>query len=478
MIRFWRILRGPAFCVALCAAYFAGRAASAELSTETVPFRVRLEVRVEAKHGMRQYLERAVARELPNRLEAAIGPLSRVDLALVPSFPLLDASHGVGPQPASTAGEQVVQYDKVLHVNVKESYESFRVFAQDYDVRARYLCPPVRREGRQRAHVVDVAIDALLQGFSPVAEFQQIPEDSEHVLIKERRVPPATGAAHALRLSEGDVLIPVLRREAPAGQAPLVETQVVPWTVLVVEELEDAERRCRVVGSSRHPLGVRRRGRIEQLAVAVRPTPAPVTLHLVTQVEPRRPLPGCGVFIRNVGDAKSEPTTRVGVTDQAGRIEIPPGEGPLQVAWIKSGGLLLGKLPLVFGLHDSIDVPLAEDPARIQAEADLTAVRTELVDLVARRNILLARSRAALKGGDLALARRLADQLDKLPTRAQFNQRIDSVVRTTRSQDRLTQSRIERLVEETRSVLGQYLDPRQVGELRNQIIEAADRHGG
>jgi hypothetical protein len=142
--------------------------------------------------------------------------------------------------------------------------------------------------------------------------------------------------------------------------------------------------------------------------------------------------------------------------------------------WIKSGELLLAKVPVVWGLADTVEIPLPEDPARIRAAADLQALRTDLVDLVARRNILLARGRAAVADGDLPLSRSLADELDKLPTRSQFNQRINMVAQVAKSRSPVAQSRIDMLVEETRSVLGQYLDPRELSGLRTAINSAAN----
>ena len=433
-------------------------------------YRLQVNVIVDAPHGRREYLKRRIAEELRARIQAALGGRSEVRVEFTREFPLLAAAAEVGIQPATPAAERAAALDKVLHLRVRETFRTFEIFAQDYDVGTRYLCPPVHGEVRQPTHVLERSIDVLMTALSPAAEFQQIADDPDHVLVSERLRPAEGDDNFAAELREGDVLIPVLRRDAAEGESDLPETQVIPWTVLVVETREEDHVRCRVESSSRRPLGVRRRGRIDQLAVAVRPSPAPVTLRLRTQSEPRRPLPGCRVFLRGEGDA--EATVPLGVSDQSGSIVVPTTGQPVQTVWIKSGEMLIAKLPIVPGMHDSLDVPLAEDPARIRAEADLGAVRTELVDLVARRNILLARARAAVEAGDLELARRLADELDSLPTRAQFNRRIDSVAQSATSQDRRAQQRIDKLVEETRSVLGQYLDPREVGELRSAIIEA------
>lgn len=478
---------------AICSGTLFGQHATADAETAQrgTKARVLVEVVVEATHSMREFLRRSIARELPRRLKSSLGAPAHaeIELEVVRSFPLLEDSPGVGIQAASSAAEAVAGYEKVLHLSIRQSPWSFEISAHDYDVPTRYLCPPARRKVRQPSRVVEGGLETLLAAYSPAAEFQQLTDDPDHVLVRERLSLTTSRTASASRLREGDILVPVLRRGEPRGESALPYTEVIPWTYLVVEHVpvadegEDAqptdapeeERRvlCRVESHSRRALGVRRRGRIEQLAVTVRPQAAPLTLKLLTQSKPHRPLAGCEIFLRESKPNDVFEADAVGVSDLAGEATLAATRNPIQVLWIKSGELLLAKVPVVWGLADTIDIPLPEDPARIRAAADLRALRTDLVDLVARRNILLARARAAVADRDVALAGSLADELDKLPTRAQFNQRINMVAQVAKSPDRLAQARIDMLVEETRSVLGQFLDPRELSSLRSAINNAA-----
>jgi hypothetical protein len=470
-----------------------GRAACEEsgMSTSAAAssYRIRVDVIVEARHAMSDFLRRTIAGELPQRLESALGGAGHVyvELQMVRSFPLVEAASGVDAANAPRAADDVAGVDKVLHLRVRETLWGFDFRAQDYDVTTGYLCPPARREVRQPSRVVDAGLDALLAAYSPAAEFQQIADDPDRVLVRPRLPATSPEAAPAARLREGDILIPVLKRNVPGDDASLSEAQLVPWTFLIVERAagaigpddahgsnaDDELVLCRVESHSRRALGVRRRGRIDQLAIAVRPEPAPVTLQLVTQSEPREPLAGCNVYLREHNADDAVEATAVGVSDLDGRVDLLPTSHPVQTLWIKSGELLLARLPVVWGLQTVVEVPLPEDPARIRAASDLQALRTDLVDLVARRNLLLARGRAAVADGDLTLARSIAMELDKLPTRAQFNQRIDSVANVAKSPDKLAQARIDMLVDQTRSVLGQYLDPREISKLHSQISGAA-----
>ena len=75
---------------------------------------------------------------------------------------------------------------------------------------------------------------------------------------------------------------------------------------------------------------------------------------------------------------------------------------------IKHGGQLLAKLPVVPGAERRINVPLPDDEARLVAEARLAAVREDLIDVVARRNILMARTRQKIEKKDFAAAQAVA----------------------------------------------------------------------
>jgi hypothetical protein len=122
-----------------------------------------------------------------------------------------------------------------------------------------------------------------------------------------------------------------------------------------------------------------------------------------------------------------------------------------------------------------LEVPIADDTARLRAQAELTAVREQLIDIVARRAILMARVRARMEEGQLDEARQLLEELDDLPGRAQFDQMITAAERNRQnsSQDPVIQKRIDKLFADTRVLLGRVLDVRQISDLRNEVNAAA-----
>jgi hypothetical protein len=249
--------------------------------------------------------------------------------------------------------------------------------------------------------------------------------------------------------------------------------QVVPWTYLEVGEADGEPLAARIHSGNRRPFGVRRLGRVEQVAIALRAEPARTILRLHSRTAPDKPLVGYEVFAQQPGD---EGVTQLGWTDRAGKLAIPSGENRVRMLYLKNGGQLLARFPIVPGAQPQIDVPLPDDDPRLAAEARLAALREELIDVVARRNILMARARQKIKQKDFNAAQKLLGDADQLPGRSQFNLTLSTTARTIRSKDPQIQRRIDQLVEATQTVMNQYLDLRPLNELRDEL-RAAQRKG-
>jgi hypothetical protein len=182
------------------------------------------------------------------------------------------------------------------------------------------------------------------------------------------------------------------------------------------------------------------------------------------------------VYPHAAGQSKESPEP-IGPTDHTGKLAIPPGAAPVRTLYIKHGGQLLARLPIVPGAERQVEVPLPDDDARLAAEVQLTALREDLIDVVARRNILMARARQKMKVRDFAAAQKLLTAIDELPGRSQFNLTLTSAARRFRSDDPLIQRRIDQLFEGTQTVLPQFLDVRPINELHDEL-RAAQRKPG
>jgi hypothetical protein len=175
---------------------------------------------------------------------------------------------------------------------------------------------------------------------------------------------------------------------------------------------------------------------------------------------------------------KLDDLARLGSTDRDGRLAVPPSKQRVRNVIVKNGGHLLARLPVVPGAQPEVDIPLPDDDARLAAETHLASMREDLIDVVARRNILMARARQKMKNKDYSGAEKLILEINQLPGRAKFILEIDNARRRLRSDDPQIQRRIDHLFEGTQTALNQYLDTRPVNELSSELRDAQQKKGG
>jgi hypothetical protein len=271
----------------------------------------------------------------------------------------------------------------------------------------------------------------------------------------------------------GDVYVPILRRTMRNGQLEKKDgLQTVPWTYVEATEVKGNTIIGRYQSARRNPIIVRRQGRIEPLAIALHTDPDTLTLRLRSRTAAEKPLVGYEVFTQKPGDEALVP---VGLTNTAGQISIPPTKTPLQFLLVKHGGQLFAKIPVLAGEKQRIDIPLPDDDARLAVEASLAAVREDLVDVVARRNILISRARQKIEKKDYDSAQELLRSLNDLPGRQQFKFTLDTARRSLRSNDPQMQRRIDRLFDTTDALLTQFLDMTPINKIHDELREAQSK---
>ena len=271
-------------------------------------------------------------------------------------------------------------------------------------------------------------------------------------------------------MAPGDAYLPLLRRTGRGGELTENGITILPWTYLVAGEPSAGGWTAEVQTALGRPLNGRRRGAIEQLAVGLRHPPDPVRVRFFARNNRDQGLAGYEVFRIPSKDAAPE---QVGVTDRDGMLIVPPGPQPVTTLILRSDGQVLAKLLVAPGTADVIDAPIADDNVRLAAQGQVQAVREELIDVVARRAILIARVQGLLKKGEVAKARELMDELNDLPTPSVFASRMDSVEdRLPKSEDPRVRQTVEGLFTATRELLTRFLDARTITNLQAQVNEA------
>ena len=431
------------------------------------PYRTRVVLLLEVPPTAKQMLQSVLPRHLSQRTTAAIGSIWNLEIAQPQGVEAHHISQTFDELPTDVLATLSKDCDKLVLLSISTVGEGYQIRCKAFDTLLQMWTSTFHYEQGSLHDVPEAAFWALRESFAPVATFKSDPNDDQQVVVswKGSALPIKGHAGEWVR--PNDILLPVLRRTNRDGTVVEDGIQQVPWTFLQVGE-DGAETKARVFSHTRRPFGARRRGTVEQIAILARGELQPVAVQLQARAN-NLPLAGFDVYRQVPG---REATTWIGKSNLQGEIQILPDEHPLEMVFVKSGSQVVAKLPVAFNTDRSIEVPLVDDPVRLEAEAKINLVREQLIDLVARRTILAARIRQQIKDGKLDVASTLVGELEEMPGRAQFDQMLARQEQLSRSSNPIVQKRIDKLFADTRVVLGHFLDARLATDLRTELSQA------
>lgn len=387
--------------------------------------------------------------------------------------------------------KEVTPIDKRILLQIEQRGSSLYIRCREYDT-------VLKRWGMLHEEQIPSLVDieesllrAVTNTFSPLVAFEIDPKDPTLVHVQVRGGDLKGGRSLGTP-AVGTVLLPFLRRVDREGNPIPDGLSQVAWTYLVVpdmgpempdeeealepdSEAEPSSQVADVYSHIRMPFGSRRRGRIQQIAIAVHHDPTlPTQLQLYAQHDESIPLEGYEVFIGLPGQGSD--LTRLGRTDKTGSIWIPESEEVL-MAHVKSGSTVVASLPIAPGVNPLLRAPLLDERQRLAAESKLSAMQEQLIDLVAQRQILQSRIRRRIEAEDIDMAETLMRELESLPGQAQFNQQLAQAEQFYRADHPLVQRRLDRIFSQTRAVLGSSLDAREIRKIASEVIYARQQLG-
>jgi hypothetical protein len=437
------------------------------------PYRIRAVLAIDAPGGLTEHWSGELPAYLHRRVDSALAPGWIFDLQLATGAERLQVFKNIATTTVEKPTDFPRDYDKLMLLAVRWSPTGIELLAREYDQYVERWSVPIRRECRQASGLPEQLFAVACQAFSPQAKIEVDASNPLRVALKPRGGGLPRGTDLRPWAKAGDVYLPILRRTSRGGQVVENGIQAVPWTYIEAVEGKNKSLEFQVHSGSRRPFGAKRPGRVEVLAIGIRSDADTTTLRLHARKNDKKPLVGYEVLSQQAG--QPEPT-RIGLSDALGEVRVPPGKSRIEMLLIKHGGQLLGKLPVVPGAEQRVSVPLPDDDARLAAEARLAALREELIDVVARRNILMSRTRQKIEKKDFAAAQELLRTLDELPAKPQFNLTLSTAARLLRSDDPLMQRRIDQLFQATQTLMTQFLDLKPINELHNDLREAQQKN--
>ena len=420
----------------------------------TQPYRVKVWMALDESPEVEMVGSERIANAIARKSDVIFGASWILDIQAAPAT----IAHSLAKDPSWATFDSIANvdpgiedFDKLFLASVAAAQGAIKIHVRELDVRTRQFQTTNSRLVRQVTRTPNAVAELAVESFTPVGLIGRSRDDRVTVKMKAGLL---TGNAIVNRIlpPAGAVLSGVTRRSDRLGK--VIENGIIPipWTLLRVEsqDRKTGTIECSIVSGMRSPLRARSSRQVERIGMVVRPTQASSTLRLHKRNDEKFSLAGYDVYYRLPGEKTS---TFIGRTDWRGEIEVPADENDIKIMYVKNGGRILARLPIVPGHRASVSAPLTDDSRRLEAEGFLKGIQEQMVELTARRRVLALRIRKAISDKRVEKAEQLLDEMRGLQTRDDLNRKMRERQQSFSSDDRSTQDRIDKMFRKTREVL-------------------------
>lgn len=462
---------GASLALAACLLLTLAGKASAQATWDYSPYTIKVWLAMDAAAELTPGLIQRIARTMTERAWVVAGAAWEIQVAACPAELNWDAAR----YPESITSEAIARLapailkedDKLVLLSLRDALTDLTITARELDCRTRFWQPLVTRQVTQPDRVADAAFAVLCDAFVPLGRIEAA--KGKEAMLRVRADGLTIKQASPARIVAGDVLVPIIRRNDRLGEPLENGIQRAAWTYLTVAERRGSQWRCQVSSGMTSPLGARSSARTMRLALLAKPRWETTELVVRTRAEQPVPLGGYEIYSK---PPDSEDAELLGATDWRGQITIGPKPQLLQILYVRNGGRLLARLPMVPGLEPLVTVQVTDDDPRLLAEGYVKGLQNRIMDLVARRELYITRFRRHLEKKEVDQAQKLLEEFRSLENRSDLSRQLDQQVQRVKSSDRRVQAAIDQLFTDTRQLLLKFLDPRTSNQLADELLRA------
>ncbi len=414
--------------------------------------------------------------QLKGLVDSRIGSWWKFELALAAvDDPLNHAMLTHRKVAAWNAAMASTAFDKKFALTIDRVGTEYRVSGVEWDRASQSMTSIQSRRTFDRRLLAPLAVEVVFELFRPLVTIDTVTEGQVEMRVRGgEHLPPDISLAP---FRVGDHINVFLRHLGKNRE--LKRLQAIPWTTIRIDLADRSYLRGTIISAFKSPLTVSRR-RLEMLGLKIRATHPSTRLRVIPRGKPQAPMAGYRVEVLNRPETKDDKVEdRVTLrTDRRGEVVIPADpEKPLRYLIVYSGVAPLAKAPLIPGYEEKVVLDAPDDAPRLNVEAETELLQSELVDIVARREVMMARARSASQGGQWELVSEMQTKIAELPTLEQFLARIEAlqnpaVQSAKRNKDRAQESRIVRMCRQITETAKQHLDPLKVKEFLTEMDEA------
>lgn len=364
--------------------------------------------------------------------------------------------------------EAIEQFDKIFIVRLQTRVAPATVDVVELDTLMQYFGGVAHYNMISPTNVAMSVGIAVRDAFSPVVRIDDAGKKNAKGLVRAAGL--TLDPESPIHLRVGEVLVPLVRKDDRNGR-PLTLGPLDFAYLYVTEELEHGVNMDFYSGRMTTLQG-RKNNRTHRMAIRLKPRRDSTMLRLHAKGQVNEPLIGYELYGKELDSTEM---TFVGRTDWNGQLNIDKIDRPLRLLYVKNGGAVLARLPIIPGHHETVVADLAGDDMRLQAEAYIRGVQNAIVDLVAIRELFKARINMRIKEGNIKEADELLETLRNEPS----NEKIanDMGVKQTMflkaiGRNPNQQRKVDEMFSETRELLSKQINPRIINELELALIAA------
>ncbi|MDA8744475.1 hypothetical protein N9N28_07580 [Rubripirellula amarantea] len=380
----------------------------------------------------------------------------------------------VKPDVQGLIADQVEDFDKVYLVNVKTNDVHPRLEIVEMDVLMRYFGPVSRMPINVGATPSQTVGLGLMDAFAPTVRIDNAGQKNASGLLRASGL-IITDESPGL-VSAGDVLRPLTRKNDRNGNPFLIGP--IDWAYLVVDKREGTSVEMDFYAGRSGGLQGRKNNRTFRTAIKAKPQQDHTILRLHAQGKPNEPLIGYEIYQKEL---TSKSMTFIGRTDWSGRLKVDRTDEPLRLMYVKNGGAVLARLPMVPGLEPVVIADLRGDDLRLQAEAYIRGVQNSIIDLVAVRELFKARIRMRLERGELDNAKELMNALNEQPSNEaladDMGKKQAIYLKLLEKEGPNQRRQVDQMFTTTRDLLAKHINPKLIRDLETDIIKATQNGG-
>lgn len=369
---------------------------------------------------------------------------------------------------------EVDRYDKIFIVRIDDDPNGASVSVVEMETLMRSFGAVVEEPFISSFDLPNVAGHAITRAFSPMVRIDEAGQKTATAMIRGANLimDPESPA----NVTVGSVLQPMIRKNDRNGK-PIAIGRI-EWAYLIATERQGPYVIMDYYSGMAGGLQGRKNKRTFKMARLLKPLRNETLLRLHVKGREDLPLIGYELYEREL---TGKDMTFVGRTDWNGRLAIEKTDDPMRLLYVKNGGAVLARLPIVPGLTPIEVADLTGDDMRLQAEAYIRGVQNAIIDLVAIRKLLAARIRLRLKRGEMEQAQELLEALRSQPTNEQLaddmgrNQAV--FLKEIGSRNPNQRRKVDIMFKETREMLGKQITPKVVRDLEADV-QRAKANGG